>query len=147
MSAIVSHLAFAEYSESAHPFVFGTFQDSLRGTPSISADNRRLYEHALKRLLLDASTKTALVTPAGAPDELMGWAVASPTALIYVYVRFGWRRGKPGAHLGTALIELVTGNRQTPAAIWTMDASRMAASGYPIRYDLDENERFRQLAR
>ena len=145
--SISGHLAFAEYTERAHPFVFGTFAASLRDTPSVTAENRRLYEHALKRLLREPGTKTAMVTPAGESDELMGWAVASETALVYVYVRFAYRRGKLGAHLGTALLELVTGNRSTPAAIWTMDASRMAAAGFPLRYDLDENERFRQLAR
>jgi hypothetical protein len=144
---ISGHLAYAEYSEHAHPFVFGTFACSLRDTPGITAENRRLYEHALKRLLREPGTRTVLVTPAGEPDELMGWAVASPTALVYVYVRFHYRRGKLGPHIGTALIELVTGDRASPAAIWTTDASRMAAHGFPLRYDLDENERFRQLAR
>lgn len=141
------HLAFAEYSPASHPFVFATFVDSMRETPAIGADARRLYDHALKRLLREPGTRTVVVTPAGSPDEFMGWAVASPTALVYAYVRHAYRRGKLGAHLGTALIELVTGNRATPAAIWTLDASRMAASGFPLRYDLDENERFRQLAR
>jgi len=145
--SICGHLAFSEYTEAAHPFVFTTFADSMRETRSIGADNRRLYEHALKRLLREPGTRTVLATPAGEPDELMGWAVAMPTSLVYVYVRWAYRRGKLGAHLGSALIELATGKRATTAAIWTIDASRMAAHGYPISYDLDEHERFRQLAR
>jgi len=146
-AGIASHLAFAEYTEAAHGFVFGTFSHSLRETPGNSAESRLTYEHALKRLLRTPGTKTVMVTPAGESGELMGWAVATESALIYVYVRYAYRRAKLGAHLGTALIELVTGNRATPAAIWTLDASRMAAAGYPIRYDLDENEKLRQLAR
>ena len=108
---------------------------------------RQDYESALKRLMRDPSTVAAVVTPRGDRDEFMGWAVATPTCLVYVYVRFPYRRGRIGAHVGTALIEAVTGRRETSAAIWTLDASRMAAHGYPIRYDLEENLRFKQLAR
>jgi hypothetical protein len=127
--------------------VFGTFANSMRSTASISPESRVVYERALKRLLLDPSSRAIVVTPAGEPAELMAWAVASTSALAYVYVRHCYRRGKIGAHLGTALIEMATGSRSTPAAIWTTDASHMAANGFPIRYDLDEHEKFKQLAR
>lgn len=142
------HLSLVEYTDAARPFVFSTFADSMADTPGICAENRRLYEFSLKRLLREPGTRTALVTPHGSPDEFMGWAVASPTSLVYVYVRHHYRRGKIlQTHVGTWLIEVVTGSRETPVAIWTTDASRMAASGFPLRYDLDENEKFRQLAR
>lgn len=144
---IRGHTEYHVYTDAHRPFVFGTFQESLTETPSITSDTRRLYEHALKRAMMDPSTRAVVLVPRGAPDEFLGWAVASDTALLYVYVRFPYRRGKLGEHLGTSLIERVTLDREMPLAIWTMDASRMAASGFPFRYDLDENERFRQLAR
>lgn len=143
---LATHISFAAYTERAHPFVFGTFSDSLKQTHSISTQSRLTYENALKRLMLEPTTRSIVVVPAGESDEFMGWAVASPSYLAYVYVRHCYRR-KAGLHLGTALIELATGNRATPFAIWTNDASRMAASGFPIRYDLDEHERFKALAR
>jgi hypothetical protein len=76
----------------------------------------------------------------------MGWAVAMPDALAFAYVRFAYRRGKLGMHLGSQLIALVAGET-AKAAIWTMDASRMADHGFPIRYDLDAHEQFTALAR
>ena len=141
------HLAFSAYSEAAHPFVFGTFARSLRGTESISPSDRITYEHAIKRLLRDPGTRAAMVTPAGEPDELMAWAIGSEGCLVYAYVRYEYRLGKIGSHIGRELIEFVAGGRPCPAAIWTIDASRMAAHGYPIRYDLDRNQQLRQLAR
>lgn len=142
------HVSFRGYTDSARAFLFSTFSDSLRETPGMDAGKRSTYERALERALRAPDTRTALVTPSGSPDELLGWAVSVPTALVYVYVRFPYRRGKLlGMHLGTDLIERVTGDRSTPVALWTLDASRMAAHGYPIRFDLDEHERFKQLAR
>lgn len=142
---MIPHLAFRALADDAMPWVFGTFAESLRATRDIRAEDRLLYEHALKRLLKEPVTKAVALTPNGEPGELMGWAVATPTSLVYAYVRYPYRRGKLGAHLGTALIREVYAGEA--AAIWTVDASRMAAAGFKLRYDLDQHEAFKQLAR
>jgi len=143
----VTHVDLLRYSESAHhPFVFATFSDSLRS--STDWNSRRQLEHALHRALLDPESSTAVATPKGRPDELLGWAVSLRGALFYAYVRFPYRMSKIVRHVGDGLIREVCG--QAPgvrAALWTLDASRMAAHGYPIRYDLDAHNEFKQLAR
>jgi hypothetical protein len=129
-----------------YPFVFSTFGESLRR----AHDGRdiALLRSALQRALRDVDCSAVVATPAGDANELLGWAVGMRGALLYAYVRFPYRRSKLGFHrLGDRLIGAVVGNGTIPSALWTRDASQMAAAGYPIRYDLDAHERFRQLAR
>lgn len=150
----MSHLVFTPYHADARAFVFSTFSESLRQT-GVDRTDRLAYERAMGRAMLEPDARTCIVSPAGHPEEFLGWSVALPDALLYVYVRFDYRRGKcapvlgeEGRHIGHRLIKHVDGVwSQVPAALWTKDASRMAAAGYPIRYDLDQHERFRQLAR
>lgn len=147
----MSHLVFSPYSADARAFVFSTFAASL------GVDHRQQVrsERALRRAMLDPGARAVVVHPASHPEELFGWAVALPSCLVYVYVRHDYRRsrlatvlGDEGRHIGSQLIKHVDGVWQTvPAALWTADVSRMAAAGYPIRYDLQEHERFEQLAR
>jgi hypothetical protein len=152
---LMSHLAFSPYTEAAHAFVYSTFWDSLRVGADLSKDERVACERALKRAMLDPSTKAVLAHPAGHQEELFGWAVSTPDFLAYVYVVHSYRRsaladvmGDDGRHLGSQLIRHVDGVWPVvPAALWTRDSSRMAAAGYPIRYDLDQAERFMRLAR
>jgi hypothetical protein len=129
-----------------YAFVFSTFGDSLRHTDD--ARDIILLRNALQRALRDTDCAAVVATPASDNDELLGWAVGMRGALLYAYVRFPYRRSKLGFHrLGDRLISSVVGDGTVPSALWTRDASQMAAAGYPIRYDLDAHERFRQLAR
>lgn len=141
--------------DEARPFVFSTFAASLRQSDVPSADIET-YSNALERALRAPETRTTLVFPSGHPDEFLGWAVSTPDRLVYAYLRFDYRRSKmrnvlgmEGIHLGSQIIDRVSDPLwlQIPSALWTRDASRMAASGYPIRYDLDQNEQFKQSAR
>lgn len=142
-----SHVDLIHYAEDDHhPFVFSTFCDSLRRDVDFNA--RRMLENSLRRALLDPDVKTAVATPRGKRDELLGWAVGLRGALLYAYVRFPYRMSKIVKHVGDSLIrEVCCPDVGVRAALWTLDASRMAAHGYPIRYDLDAHNAFRQLAR
>ena len=129
-----------------YAFVFSTFGESLRHVGG--GYDIMLLRNALQRALRDVECSAVVATPAGDSDELLGWAVGMRGALLYAYVRFPYRRSKLGFHrLGNRLISAVVGDGTIPSALWTRDASQMAAAGYPIRYDLDAHERFRQLAR
>lgn len=141
-----SHVDMLRYDETLHhPFVFSTFSDSLRSR--YSKDARVELEHALMRALLDPEVRTAMATPHGKPDALNGWAVGLRGVLLYAYVRFPYRCSKIVPHVGSSLIREVCDGDTICSALWTIDASRMAAHGFPIRYDLDEHSRFLQLAR
>jgi len=129
-----------------YAFVFSTFGESLRHTEG--GRDVMLLRNALQRALRDTDCAAVVATPAGDTDELLGWAVGLRGSLLYAYVRFPYRRSKLGFHrLGDRLISAVVGDGPIPSALWTHDASQMAAAGYPIRYDLDAHERFKTLAR
>lgn len=148
----MSRLVYRPIDESARPFVFATFAKSL----GFNGDEAKLLTHALDHVLRLPEAQTSVVSPRGHAEEFFGWAVAIPSCLVYAYVRFDYRRsklraalGEEGRHLGSKLIDSVGGDEwaQVPAAIWTVDASQMAASGYPIRYDLEQNSKLKQLVR
>ena len=138
-------------------FVMGTFWASLRDNPGVRKDERETYERALARALRDPGATSCVVSPAGEPEEMIGWAVALPglrnvalPALAFAYVHYKFRRGRfLGHHFGRDIIGRVarTEGNVLPLAIWTRAASRMAAKGFPARYDIDEHERFINLAR
>lgn len=142
-----SHVDIIRYSEAVHhPFVFSTFCDSLRSSHDFNSV--RKLENSLRRALIDPDASTAVATPKGEPDELLGWAVGLRGILLYAYVRFPYRQGKIIKRVGDTLIRMVAnGETGYRAAMWTLDASRMAAHGYPIRYDLDAHCEFTKLAR
>lgn len=142
-----SHVDLVRYSDDVHhSFVFSTFCDSMRD--SADYESIRLYEFSLKRALIDPGAMTAIATPKDSWDEFLGWAVGLDGALLYAYVRFPYRMSQIVRHVGDSLIRRVAGDAGgVRAALWTLDASRMAGHGYPIRYDLDAHNNFRQLAR
>jgi len=142
-----SHVDMVPYSDDVHhAFVFSTFADSLRKL-CMSGEIRSL-ELSLRRALIDPSCKTAVAIPHDSWDEFLGWSVSLGDVLVYAYVRFPYRMSKIVSHVGDSLIRHVcSDDGSVRAALWTLDASRMAGHGYPIRYDLDEHNRFRQLAR
>ena len=141
-----SHVDMVPYSEAVHhAFVFSTFADSLRKL--CTSGEIRSLELSLRRALIDPAAKTAVAIPRDSWDEFLGWSVALDGVLVYAYVRFPYRQSKIVSHLGDSVIRHVCPDGCVRAAMWTLDASRMAAHGYPIRYDLDEHNRFRGLAR
>jgi hypothetical protein len=151
VTGIGSHLTYSAVGEPHMRFVVGTFWASLRDNPGVRVDERNVYERALARVLRDPGASTCVVCPVGAPDEMIGWAVALPTALIFAYTHYRFRRGRfLGHHFGRDMVGRVSSSKSDdvlPLAIWTRAASRMAGKGFPIRYDLDEHEKFINLAR
>ena len=145
-TGISRHLEHVAITREHYPFVVGTFSDCLQAESWMTSESRHVHERALLRALRDPSALAIVVTPRGYPDELIGWSVAMPTALLFAYVRYPFRRGRLGHHFGTDLIERVC-QSWVPCAVWTRAASRMAAKGFPTRYDIDEHEKFLQLAR
>lgn len=142
-------------------FVFGTFLPAVGDTPGTMSDSREAHGRALERVLRGPDVRAVVLTPSGSPDELMGWAVATSRALVFVHVAYQYRRGRLGFHYGSALVEAATGadgrhfwaemhgcvhkGPAIPCALWTRAASRMAAKGFPWRYDLDEHEKLIEL--
>jgi hypothetical protein len=150
VTGIGAHLTYSTISDRHMRFVMGTFWASLRDNPGVRADERGTYERALARVLRDPAATTCVICPAGAPDEMIGWAAALPTSLTFAYVHYNFRRGRfLGHHFGRDIIGRVARFDESvlPLAIWTRAASRMVAKGFPARYDIDEHERFIQLAR
>lgn len=151
MSGISGHLSYSPIDNRHMQFVFGTFLDSLRDNPGSTSESVQSHERALARALRGPDARTIVVTPAGYPDEMIGWAVALPTCFVFAYVRYANRRGRLGHHFGSDMVNRLWPQTPiasvTPAAIWTRAASRMASKGFPARYDIDENEKFLQLAR
>jgi hypothetical protein len=162
---IVIHV-YDERTHAIHPyddstdrrFVFGNF------LPSIQPEQRDIYGTALKRLLRSPDTTAIVLTPATARDELMGFSVATPDALVFVYVAYAYRRGRVGFHYGSELARVATRNQDRslhgemhglhlmaskpiPCALWTRAASRMAGKGFPWYFDLDQNEKLKELGR
>jgi len=158
VSLASGHLDYSRIQPQHLQFVCGTFSDAVRETPGTKSETWTLGERALTRAIRDPQAKTCVVFPAGYPDELIGWALSMPTCLVFAYVRYSHRRGRVlGHHFGIDLLTRVANlpivdaafdaDASVPVAIWTRSASRMAARGFPIRYDLDEHEKFLQLAR
>lgn len=147
--SLAGHLDYAPIEQRHMAFVMGTFWESVREQPNVEAVSRQTYERALARTLRAPDTRSVVVSPSGYPDEMIGWAVAMPTCLVFAYVRYPDRRGRLGHHFGADIIGRVArfGGGVLPLAIWTRAASRMAAKGFPARYDIDEHERFLKLAR
>lgn len=97
-----------------------------------SASQAQGQRGALERILRGGIGRAVSATPAGFPDELMGWALSLDGALIFAYVSDDFRR----QGLGAALVSRVTDALPVPLAYWTRDAEEMAAHGLAIRYDI-----------
>lgn len=132
----------------ARNFVFSTFDFSVGKSTCDGAANTRSLDRAFARALHDPGVNAVVMTPLGVRDEFLGWAVALADYLVYAYVRYDYRRRRIiGLPLGTMLIKHVVPKPVIPCALWTQDASDMAAAGFPLRYDLRARAAFTALER
>jgi hypothetical protein len=147
--ALDSAIEYEPIGSRHRPWVVCTLLSSVRETPCLGRE-LQLIEDALTRALDSKMTKTVIASPSGHPDVFLGYAIALGDALLFAYVRYANRRGRLGHRFGSDLIGRVIDGRTSahiPVILWTRAASRMAANGYPIRFDLDEYEKFTNWTR
>jgi hypothetical protein len=149
VGCLEEHLEYSKFDGDGAQFARVTFRESIRTMPGMTSEIRAAYDRAFARVLRDPTARAEVVTPRGYPDQKFGWAVSLPSCLVFAYVRYEARRGRLGHHFGMPLIRRVWSDlgNVIPICIWTHAASRMSKRGVPLRYDLDEHEKFLQLAR
>lgn len=132
-------------------FVNGTFTASLRDSSGESQSYTSQVKQAYHSLL-DASKRPGfegvIATPETDSDQFLGWAAANEWCFVFCYVRALYRKGALGVHLGREMIgRVVPSGGALVMPVWTWSASRAAAQGYPVRYDLDVRDRFFKTGR
>lgn len=128
---IAAH-TFGRIQDVHFPLVRGSF---VRAVSEMEPDPAaaRIYLHKIiHRVLVDPSTRTVVASPIGYPEEHIGWAVATPSALVFAYVKKNFRR----RGLGTTLVaQVLESSGPIRVAYWTRAAGRMALDDYPIVHD------------
>lgn len=130
---------------SAHfPIVRSTFAHAVAETEPDPATARLALHRIIHRVLVDPRTVSVVAWPRGYSDEHIGWAVALGGALVFVYVKYRFRRKGIGTMLAARVLDP---DGPIRVAYWTRAAGRMALGGYPIVHDMAAQSEIARLAR
>lgn len=127
-----------------HRMAQTTFVDAMSEIAESPQAARDSFRKIIHRVLVDPRTVSAIAWPRGYPDEHMGWAAARDGVLVFVYVKYRYRRKGLGTMLAAHVIDAEGPIR---LAYWTRAAGRMALGGYPIVHDSCAQSELARFAR
>lgn len=126
------------------PMVKSSFVRSISETEPDPPAARILLGKIIHRVLVDPRTVTVAAFPRGYPDEPLGWAAAMDGGLVFLYVKYAFRRNGLGTTLAARVLDP---DGPIRVAYWTRAASRMALGGYPIVHDMCVQSELARFAR
>ena len=142
--AFLGALGFGRINREQHRFAKSTFVDSLTEIAESPASARVAFGKIIHRVLVDPRTVSVVAFPCGYPDEQLGWAASVDGVLVFVYVRYHFRRKGLGTMLAA---QVVDADGPIRLAYWTRAAGRMALGGYPIIHDVCAQSELARFAR
>lgn len=130
--ALLASLDCGPIAREHHKVVRCTFADSVSEAELDPPAARIALHKIIHRVLVDPRAVSVVAWPRGYPDEQIGWAVSLDGALVFVYVKYHFRRKGLGTMLAARVLEP---DGPIRVVYWTRAAGRMALGGYPIVHD------------
>lgn len=140
----LSVLEYGQVARDHHRFAKSTFVDALTEIAESPASARPAFSKIIHRVLVDPRTVSVVAWPRGYPDEQLGWAASIDGVLVFVYVKYRFRRKGLGTMLAAQVLD---SDGPIRLAYWTRAAGRMALGGYPIVHDSCAQSELARFAR
>lgn len=141
----LAHLSLCQATREHSHWVLASARHTLATMVSGSSIDRDI--RSIEHMLRSPDCSCMIATPTDHGSDYIAWAIAHRDGwLAFAFVRESFRRRGIGTHVIASVVE-VADSRSIPCANWSLDFSRAAANGYPVRYCLDSRNKFRRMCR